>query len=104
MLHEMPSPASASVTVLPDEGVKEEPTAVQAFATHATPFSSLSVARAGSGVVWMVQEVPFHTSANVFVVPAAVLKKPTATHACAPTHDTPWSSLWMESAGLGVES
>lgn len=47
---------------------------------HDTPSSVLNWAPVGLGVVWTVQDVPFHTSASV-----AVSSSPVAMQGAAPT-------------------
>jgi hypothetical protein len=56
-------------------------------------------ASVGSGVGWMVQAVPFHSSASVKSVLALLWKNPTAVQAVAELHDTPLN--WLTAAGPG---
>ena len=79
-----------------------KPTAVHADAlVQETPSSSLNVAPDGLGVPWMLQLEPFHTSARVSVsVPSK--KLPTATHAVADVHATPFSWLRVVPLGTGT--
>ncbi|MFL5859706.1 MAG: hypothetical protein ACJ780_02860 [Solirubrobacteraceae bacterium] len=68
---------------------------VQAVAdVHATPFSVLFGA---AGVVWIVQLVPFQTSASVPRPPC-----PTAVQAVAEAHETAESVFSPPGTGLGV--
>jgi len=69
---------------------------------HDTAKSPLPVAPAGFGVVWMLQLVPFHTSASVEGSPALLRYQPTATHALAEVHATPRRSLDVAPEGSGV--
>jgi hypothetical protein len=62
---------------------------VQAVAElHDTPYKALSMAPSGLGAVCTVQEVPFHTSANVSKKPELPEKDPTAVQAVAELHET----------------
>jgi hypothetical protein len=77
----LPSQRSANVG---DENAPD-PTAVHAvLEVHDTPFSWLP-SKLGLGVLWIVQLVPFQTSAN------ALPENPTASQAVADVHDTPFS-------------
>ena len=53
------------------------------------------------GVSWIVQLVPFQTSANVNWTPA-IRKCPTAVHAVFEVHDTPYRKLSGALVALGV--
>jgi hypothetical protein len=69
---------------------------------HDTPVSEPLLPE-GSGVLWIVQLLPSHTSASVCgaIVPGdALVNSPTATHAVAEVHDTP--SRFSSPVGLGV--
>ena len=57
------------------------PTAVQSDAAgQDTPLRLLPLARAGLGVGWACQVLPFHRSPNVTVAPELSLYSPTASH------------------------
>jgi hypothetical protein len=57
------------------------PTAVQSDDVgQDTPLRLLPLARAGFGVGWTCQAVPFHRSPNVTVAPEVSLYSPTASH------------------------
>jgi hypothetical protein len=69
-----------------------EPTAIHAAAdVHDTDVSAPVTAPAGLGAVWTDQLAPFHASTrgdSSFALP----EDPTAVHAVADEHDTPWSA------------
>jgi hypothetical protein len=91
-------PFHRSASVKPILPLREKPpTAVQAVIdVHDTPNRVLSVAPAGSGVVWIDQRAPFHRSAK-----AVPEDDPTAVQAASDVHDTPDRALSV-SAGFGV--
>jgi hypothetical protein len=100
MVQEVPFHASASGASLVEP--KEVPTAVQASAaTQDTAVRALLTDPAGLGVVWMVQEVPFHASANG-AWPVEFRYEPTAVHTSTDTHDTPARTAWNDPAGVTV--
>src|SRR6516165_2157256 len=93
----VPFQASASVTLVVP--VLEEPTASHAVAEmQETPESPLEAWPAGFWVAWMVQVLPFQTSASVWNV-LPVENWPTASHAVAEVHETPSSWLLVAPAG-----
>jgi hypothetical protein len=68
---------------------------------HDTPFRAMVVAPAGLGVLWIVQLVPSQISASVrWVLPTSY--DPTAVHAVADVHDTPFRAMVVALAGVGV--
>jgi hypothetical protein len=69
---------------------------------HDTAYRKLEMAPDGLGVVCTVQEVPFHTSANVMSAPELFWYDPTAVQAVAEVHDTASSPLPVAPGGLGV--
>src|SRR6202035_2490116 len=82
----------------------EFPTAVHALAElHDTPLSALVRAAFGLGVVWIDQLVPFQPSATVAALAASEPEDPTAVHALAELHDTPFITLNCAPFGLGVD-
>ena len=79
------------------------PMAVQTVAElHDTASMALVVAPAGSGVVWVLQAVPFHASAKVTSEFELLSSNPTAVQAVAEVHDTPYKALATAPLGLGV--
>ena len=92
IVHVVPFQPSASILVL-DALSTKSPTAVHDVALgQDTPFSSLTRAPDGFGVVWIVQLVPFHLSASIAGgTSIPVLAPPTAVQAVAAVHDTPES-------------
>ena len=93
----VPFQASASVTLVVP--VNEEPTASHAVAEmHETPRSPLEVWLAALEVAWMVQVLPFQTSASVLAVPP-LENCPTASHAVADVQETALSWLLVVPAG-----
>src|SRR5579863_3692625 len=79
-----PFQASARACVVPP--IVNSPTASHDDAfLHETSLSWLAVAPDGSGVDWMDQVLPFHTSASVSMV-APLVKSPTAAQADADVH------------------
>jgi hypothetical protein len=72
----------------------EYPTAVQApLAIHDTPCRVLVWAPVGSGVLWIVQLLPFQTSASVKALPALSRSYPAAVQALLDVQDTPCRTL-----------
>lgn len=90
---------SASGTMLL-EALTKSPTAVQALAAvQETPARWVPRPPVGVGVVWILQEVPFHTSAHVWVS-----SDPTASHEVEEVHDTALSWLVVEPNACGAVS
>src|SRR6266496_4062151 len=87
-------PSHRSASVNGPESVRCSPTAVQAWALHATPLKKFS-APESFGVGWMRHAVPSHRSASV---PAS--EPPTAVHAEDDVQDT--AERPAPAAGLGV--
>src|SRR6266536_3416652 len=87
-------PSHFSASVNGPESVRCSPTAVQAWALHATPLKKFS-APESFGVGWMRHAVPSHRSASV---PAS--EPPTAVHAEDDVQDT--AERPAPAAGLGV--
>src|SRR6516164_5668612 len=86
----LPFHSSASVSMLPPLMVAS-PTASQRDAeTHETSLSWLEVTPAGFGVDWTLQELPFHSSASVSVVPP-LSNCPTASQDDDDVHQMPGS-------------
>jgi hypothetical protein len=54
------------------------------------------------GVFWIDQLLPFPRSARVSCAPSLLVYDPTAVHAVADVHDTPFSWLAAPPSGLGV--
>ena len=97
--HEVPSHRSAA-GASPDELLPVNPTAMQSLAeTHDTPYRPLSPGPRATGL-WMVQEVPFHTSASGTYGLGPV--SPTATQELAVAQDTAASWLAWGVGSLGV--
>src|SRR5205085_1258889 len=80
------------------------PTAVQALLdVHDTPpLRTLAVAPAGLGVLWIVQLLPFQTSASVTGMPPSSVSYPTAVHAVLAVHDTSLKKSSWAPFGFGV--
>jgi hypothetical protein len=68
------------------------------------PRKSLSVAPTGREVRWIDQRVPFQCSASGTVVPARLVKLPTAVQTVAFVHEMPNKSLSLAPVGCGVRS
>src|SRR6266487_3504016 len=82
-------PSHRSASVNGPESVRCSPTAVQAWALHATPLKKFS-APESFGVRWMRQPVPFHRSASVPIgLPEASVRAPTAVQTEGDVHATP---------------
>src|SRR5580700_9597165 len=87
-------PFHASASGCAPVAVAKAPAAVHLVADRQeTALSSLPADPAGLGMRWMAQVVPFHASARLVVVPAALVEKPVPVHAVAEAHDMPSSSL-----------
>src|SRR6516225_255156 len=69
--------------------------------THDTLSRELLL-KAGSGVGWTAQEVPFHDSASVRLLTLLLSKYPTAVQTVGEPHDTLARVLGTAPAGLGV--
>jgi hypothetical protein len=94
----LPFQASASVALVVP--VADEPTASHTVAEkQETPRSPLEVWLVALGVAWMVQVLPFQTSARVWNVLPPVENWPTASHAVADVQETPASWLLVAPAG-----
>src|SRR5262249_8259171 len=93
---------SATSPVGKPELAKDVPTAMQdTRGAHETPNRAVPGARAGLGVGWMLQVVPFHRSARVPVgLPKLSVRAPTAVQATADVQDT--AARKPPPAGLGV--
>jgi hypothetical protein len=77
-----------------------EPTAVHADAeVHETPFREFGPP---FGVVWIVQDDPFHLSTRAEEAPPLAVKAPTAVQADDDAHDTPLSVLEVALLGGAV--
>jgi len=63
---------------------------VQALAEEQDTPENTSVGPGGLGVVWVVQDVPFHRSARVTTSPELLRMLPTAVQALADVQDTPF--------------
>jgi hypothetical protein len=125
--HAVPFQASPSVAVVLLPPAEEDPTAVhEAADRHDTPTrrSRPSEVPAGLGVGWMDHVVPFHASTSVAASGAPELpgparpgpprprgtperrapwmEAPTAVHAAAALHETPYRRLTMAPDGLGT--
>ena len=95
----VPSQRSARVRN-PARPESKVPTAMHAEAElQATPARELSNAPAGSGLGWIVQAVPSHSSARVWRS-----ESPTAIHAEAEMQDTPFMEVSAVPAGVAVGS
>lgn len=70
--------------------------------THETPLSGDAVAPWGVGTLSIDQVDPSSFSTSGFVGAPILVVAPTATHACDEVHDTAFSELVGESAGMGV--
>jgi hypothetical protein len=55
-----------------------------------------------TGTVWFAHRLPFQRSANG-VVPIAVWKEPTASHAAVEKHETPFNELELAPGSFGVD-
>ena len=81
----------------------ELPTAVQVLvAGHATADSLLEGDRAGLGVRWMCQLLPFHPSARAVCAPDLLAVTPTASQADGDEQATPFKALHAAPGGLGT--
>src|SRR6516165_7858794 len=101
MVQALPFHTSASVAKLGP--VLELPTASHTVVFgQVTPLSWLLVWPLALGVDWMVQLLPFHASARVWVA-EPLLDCPTASHTDADLQKTPLSWLLVAPPGLGVD-
>src|SRR5215472_815391 len=86
----LPFHSSASVSMLPPLMVAWPTASHRDAETHETSLSWLEVTPAGFGVDWTPQELPFHTSASVSVVPP-LSNCPTASQDDDDVHQMPGS-------------
>src|SRR5437588_169713 len=65
--------AAATVSSTPSRLPQNAALAMSVLVVHDTPFRALDLAPVGLGVLWIVQLLPFQTSASVTTVPALLV-------------------------------
>lgn len=90
MVQLLPFHSSASVCMLPPLTAASPTASHRDAETHETSLSWLEVTPAGLGVAWTLQELPFHSSASVCVVPP-LSNRPTASQDDDDVHQMPGS-------------